>query len=221
MIYLFLTMACFIFFNFLQSKLKSIFFNPILMTILFIILILKIFDIPYEVYEVANVPITFLLGPATVSLALPLYRNWDIFKRNSLTLCIGIFVGTVTAVSSVYLFSKLFGIDNEIMLSILPKSITTPIGIEISETIGGIPSLTVALIILTGIIGNTIGPSVIKILKIKDSIAVGAAFGTSSHAIGTSKAIQMGDLEGAISGISISLAGIISSILIPIFVKLV
>lgn len=216
MIYLFLTLSTYIIFSYLQKKLKSPLLNPVLFSIIVIILIMKLFNIDYKEYKVGGNFISLLLGPATVALALPLYRNWDILKKRGIVLLAGIIVGTLTAILSVYFLGKLFGLNKEILLSLLPKSITTPIGMEVSREIGGIVSLTVSAIVLTGITGNMLGPIILKILRIKDPVAVGAAFGTASHAIGTSKALEIGEVEGAISGVCISIAGLLTAIIIPI-----
>lgn len=216
MIYLFLTLSTYIIFSFLQKKLKSPLLNPVLFSIIVIILIMKFFNIEYEEYKTGGNFISLLLGPATVALALPLYRNWKILKTRGIVLLAGIIVGTITAILSVYFLSRLFGLNKEIILSLLPKSITTPIGMEVSRKIGGIVSLTVSVIVLTGITGNMLGPLILKLLRIKDPVAVGAAFGTASHAIGTSKALEIGEVEGAISGVCISIAGLLTAILIPL-----
>lgn len=218
--YIFLTLFFFIFFTWLQKKLKQPLLNPVLLSILSIILVLKLSGISYENYYSGSKFISLFLGPATVALALPLYKNWEVLKRRGIILIIGIFVGSVVAVSSVFIMSKVFNIDGEIILSLLPKSITTPIGIEVSKKIGGIPSLTVAVIVITGVLGNIIGLPLLRLFRIKDPVAVGAAFGTSSHAIGTSKALEIGELEGAISGVSISIAGLLTSLIIPILLLL-
>lgn len=221
MIYLFITITLFVVVTLLQKKSKTPLLNPVLISVILIIIFLKLFNIDYEEYMKGGVFITLLLGPATVALALPLYRNWEVFKGRGIILLSGILVGTITAITSVYFLAKFFNLDEEVILSILPKSITTPIGMEVSKSIGGIPSLTVALIVITGITGNILGPLILKLLRIKDPVAIGAAFGTSSHAIGTSKALEMGEVEGAISGVSISIAGLLSAILIPLLLLIV
>lgn len=221
MIYLFLTLTTYLLFFYLQKRLSNPILNPVLLSITTIILVLKYFNIDYETYKVGGNFISILLGPATVALALPLYKNWNILKKRGIILFIGILVGTITAIMSVFFLCKLFSIDKEILLSLLPKSITTPIGMEVSKKIGGIPSLTVSVIVITGITGNILGPIVLKIIRVKDPVAVGAALGTASHAIGTSKALEIGEIEGAISGVCISIAGLITSILIPLLLLLV
>lgn len=218
--YIFVTLSLYIAFTWIQQKTKLPILNPVLLSIATIILILNTSGIKYEEYYSGAKFISLFLGPATVALALPLYKNWKVLKKRGLILLIGIFVGSIVAISSVWLLCKLFEIEDEIILSLLPKSITTPIGMEVSRKIGGIPSLTVAVIVITGVLGNMIGPWILRVCKIKDPVAVGAAFGTSSHAIGTSRAIELGELEGAISGVSISIAGLLTSLIIPILLLL-
>ncbi|MBN2617616.1 MAG: LrgB family protein [Spirochaetales bacterium] len=218
--YFFITISCYLFFLFIQRKTKLSILNPVLLSITAIIILLIVVGQNYDDYMYGGRLISIFLGPATVTLALPLYKNRHILKSRGITVFIGILTGSFVAILSVYFLSKLFGIDKTIMLSLLPKSITTPIGMEISEKIGGIPALTVAVIVITGITGNILGPIVLKIFKIKDSVAIGAALGTASHAIGTSKALEIGEIEGAISGLSIGIAGLITSLLIPLLLLL-
>lgn len=214
--YIFLTLTLYIFFSWLQQKTKFAILNPVLLSVAFIILILRFTGISYEEYISGGRLISIFLGPATVALALPLYKHWTILKEKGISLIAGIFVGSIVAILSVWFLSNIFKLDDKLILSLLPKSITTPIGMEVSRKIGGIPSLTVSVIVLTGIIGNIIGPTVFKLFKIKDPVAVGAALGTAAHAIGTSRALEIGEVEGAISGVSIGLAGLFTSIIIPL-----
>lgn len=216
MSYIFLTISLFTLFSWVQKRTKLAVLNPVLLSVITIIFFLKITGISYETYYSGSKFISIFLGPATVALALPLYKNWLVLKERGVILFIGILVGSIVAVSSVYILARLMKLDSEVILSLLPKSITTPIGMEVSRKIGGLPSLTVAVIVITGVLGNMIGPFVLKACRIKDPVAVGAAFGTSSHAIGTSKAIEIGELEGAISGVSISIAGLLTSLIIPL-----
>lgn len=216
MSYIFMTLSLFIVFSWLQKVTKWTLLNPVLLSIITIISILKVFGISYNDYYSGSQFISIFLGPATVALALPLYKNWVVLKERGIILVLGILVGSIVAVLSVFILSKLFGLDGDVILSLLPKSITTPIGMEVSRKIGGIPSLTVAVIVITGVLGNMIGPTVLKVFRIKDPVAVGAAFGTSSHAIGTSKALEIGQIEGAISGVSISIAGLLTSLIVPL-----
>ncbi|HAG43126.1 MAG TPA: hypothetical protein DCL31_06800, partial [Clostridium sp.] len=144
----------------------------------------------------------------------------DLFKKNALPIIIGITVGSFVGMISIIVLCKLLNIDNTIALSLIPKSITTPIGMEISKQLQGIPAITVTAIIVTGIIGAVISPLVFKIFKIKDSLSIGIGIGTSSHAVGTTKAIEIGETEGAMSGLAIGIAGLITVCLSPIILKI-
>lgn len=212
--------ACFI-----SAKTKFALFNPLLLSILFIIAFLMNFNISFEDYKIGGEFISFFLGPSTVILAVPLYKKMDLLKKHCVPILVGIFSGCLAAITSIAILNYLFKLDTSIGLSLIPKSVTTPIGVEISSQLGGIPSLTVAAITITGITGSVIGPTVLKILRIKNKIAIGAAIGTASHAVGTSKAVELGETEGAISGLSIGLAGLITVFLTPailhIFIMLV
>ncbi|GAA0182245.1 LrgB family protein [Clostridium sediminicola] len=203
----------------ISKKTKSAIFNPLLISIILVILILLKFDISLKVYNKGGSLIAFFLTPATVILAVPLYKKFAIFKANALPIIIGITIGSISGILTVTILSKLLGLSDNILMSLMPKSITTPIGIEISKQIGGVPSLTATAIIITGIFGAIIGPNICKIFKIKDKVATGIAMGTAAHAIGTSKAIEMGETEGAMSGVAIGIAGLVTVVLVPIIVS--
>lgn len=194
-------------------------FNPLLISVLIIVFILIKFNISLEDFNIGGRLISFFLGPATVVLAVPLYKQLSLVKKYLIPIILGITVGVVTAVTSVVYLCKLFKIDIKLTLSLVPKAITTPIGIEISKIIGGIPSITVSAIVITGIIGAIIAPITCKAFKITDKVAIGIAIGTSTHAIGTTKAMEMGETEGAMSGLAIGIAGFITAILAPILIK--
>jgi len=194
----------------LYRKTKLSILNPLLISIALVMAFLAKFNISLDSYNKGGDIISIFLGPATVILAVPLYKQFESLKANVVPITAGIFAGCVAAVSSVYLLARLFRLPQVLSLSLIPKSITTPIGIELSKQIGGIPPVTVAAIIITGIMGAVLGPFICKSLKITDSIAVGVALGTSSHAIGTTKAIELGEVEGAMSGLSIGVAGLIT-----------
>lgn len=204
----------------LSKKIKNPLLNPLLMSIFGIILFLEVSKIPIEYYELGGHYIKFFLAPATIVLAIPLYKQLHLLKKHLFPILFGTLIGCITALISVYFLSKLFGLDKELIISLLPKSITTPIGISISETYGGIVSLTVASIIITGITGSVISPFVTKYVRLKSDIAKGIAIGTSSHAVGTSKALEMGETIGAMSGLAIALAGTITALIMPIFYKM-
>lgn len=207
--------ACYI-----NKKIKIAILNPLLVSIIFLIAFLKLFNISVNEYNTGGQFITFLLAPATVVLAVPLYKKIKLFKANAIPIFVGISLGTVGGITSVILLCNLLGISKQISLSMIPKSITTPIGMDVSKQIGGIPSITVAAIIITGITGAVIGPTIFNIFHIKDRVAKGIALGCSSHAVGTSKAIEMGEVEGAMSSLAIGLTGLITVILAPILTKI-
>ncbi len=171
-------------------------------------------------YNTGGQFITFLLAPATVVLAVPLYKKIKLFKANAIPIFIGISLGTIGGIISVILMCHLFGISKQLSLSMIPKSITTPIGMAVSKQIGGIPSITVAAIIITGITGAVIGPTIFKIFHINDRVARGIALGCSSHAIGTSKAIELGEVEGAMGSLAIGLTGLITVIVAPMLANI-
>ncbi|MBP3929742.1 MAG: LrgB family protein [Peptostreptococcaceae bacterium] len=213
-----------LFFNigiYIKNKLKSPVLNPLLVAIVGIILFLSIFNIDYKDYKIGADSINFFLGPVTVVLAVPLYKQLDLLKKYFFEIIIGITLGVIVSFISIVTVCKLANTEEIIMNSLMAKSITTPMGISLTSTLGGIQSITVVAIILTGIFGGIISVPLFKIIKIKHPIAKGIALGTSAHALGTTKAIELGEVEGAMSGLAIGVAGIITVILIPILIKLV
>jgi len=204
----------------IQRKFRKPYLNPLLLAILFVIGILLLFHLPKESYDKGGSFILFFLGPATVVLAIPLYRQMELLKKDLVPILTGILVGSTTSVLSVIFFSKVFRVDLQVAVSMLPKSVTTAIGMEVSKQIGGIVSLSVAVIVLTGIMGAVLGPALLKLFRIKDPVAQGVAIGTASHAVGTSKAMELGETQGAMSGLSIGLAGLATVILVPLLMRL-
>jgi predicted murein hydrolase (TIGR00659 family) len=205
---------------FINKKTKKAIFNPLIIAIGLIIIILLSFNIDYEIYNKGGSIISFFLGPATVVLAVPLFKQIERLKSSGIPVLMGIIVGCTTAVVSVFFLSKLFGLTETLSMSLLPKSVTAAISMEISKQIGGIPALTVAVTVLTGITGNVIGPYVCKLFRIKDEVATGVAMGTASHAIGTAKAMELGEVQGAMSSLAISVAGLITVFLAPWLLQL-
>ncbi len=201
---------------FFSKKTRFVLFNPLLISISLIILFLKSFNISLEAYNNGGQFISFFLGPATVILAVPLYKKIDLLKANIFPILTGIITGSSIGMISIIFLCKLFDLDKVLTSSLVPKSITAPIGIEISKQLNGIPALTVAAIIITGILGSIIAPIICKIFKINNKIAFGIAIGTASHAVGTSKALEIGETEGAMSGLAIGVAGLVTVILAPI-----
>lgn len=182
---------------------------------------MKFFDISTDDYYKGAGMILFLLGPATVSLAIPLYKKWDLFKKFFVPVMTGAVVGSFVGIISVIILGKLFGMEDQLIFSLMPKSITTPFGIEISSMLGGIPAITVVSIMLTGITGNVTAPLISKIFRVKHSVAVGIGIGVSSHAVGTSKAMEIGEVEGSMSALSIVFAGLLTLVWAPLLKFLV
>ncbi|MGN1020574.1 MAG: LrgB family protein [Aristaeellaceae bacterium] len=215
-----LTLAAFALGTFLHGKIRSAWCNPLLWGSIFVILVLSALDIPYSSYRDSAGPLTYLLFPATVSLAIPLYEQWALLKKHLLAILAGIAAGVITSVCSILALAWLFRLDAASAVSLLPKSVTTAIGVDIATELGGIPALTTAVIILTGIIGNLLAAGLCGLLRLTNPIARGIAIGTSSHAIGTSKALEMGPVEGAMSSLSIAVAGILTAVLCPLLARL-
>lgn len=196
----------------LNKKTKNPLLNPILFDICFVILIMQLLDISLATYNIGGSVINMLLAPATAALAVLMYNQLEALKKNMLPVFIGTSVGALSAMTSIFMMCKLFGLDKSITLSLLPKSVTTPIAIEISNQLGGIVPITVAAAVFTGIMGMIICPIFIKLFRMKESVSVGIALGTCSHVSGTSKAVEIGELEGAMAGLSIGFAGIFTVI---------
>lgn len=189
--------------------------NPLLIAIALIICFLFAFNIDFDTYNKGGQFINMFLGPSTVVLAVPLYKQLDLLKQNAKAILTGIFVGSVIGAFSIIGISYLVGLDSSIIKSLVPKSVTTPIGISISSQLGGLVPITVLAIIVTGIMGAVFGPTVCKVCRIKDKVAVGVSIGTAAHAVGTSKALELGEIEGAMSSLSIGIAGIMTVIIAP------
>lgn len=196
--------------NLIKNKLKLALFNPLLLAIVFIIIFLSIFHIDYEVYQASAKFADFLLTPATVCLAIPLYQQLNLLRKHKTAIIVGITSGVLASHVSILCLCALFHFSHEEYVTLLPKSITTAIGIDLSAQLGGFPTITVATIIVTGIIGNMTAPFICKLFKIREPISVGLAIGTSSHAMGTAKAMEMGEIEGAMSSLSIAVSGLMT-----------
>lgn len=201
---------------FIYKKTKLPIFNPLLTATILIICFLKIFNIDFDTYNNGGQFINIFLGPATIVLAVPLYKKLNLLKENFLPIFSGILVGSLVSVLSVISIATFLGLDNSLTVSLLSKSVTTPIGIEITNYLGGSSSITVLAIVLSGIIGAIVGPTVFKVLKINNPISRGVSLGTASHAVGTSKALEIGEQEGAMSSLSIGVAGIVTVFLAPL-----
>lgn len=201
-----------------NKKFKNGFANPLLISIVFVIAVLIVFNIDYEKYRESSELLSWLLTPATVCLAIPLYEQINLLKKNYKAVAGGIIAGVFTSLISVWLFCILFQLEEGIKVSLLPKSITTAIGMGLAEELGGVDTIAAAAIIVTGIAGNVMCKGICKVFKITEPVAVGVAIGTSSHAVGTTKAFEIGQVEGAMSSLSIAVAGIITVAAIQLFV---
>ena len=201
----------------LKKKLKLGIFNPLLISIVISIGVLLIGKVDYDTYNEGAKFLSWLLTPATVCLAIPLYEQWELLKQNYKAVLLGLLAGTVTSLTTVFVLAKLFALSHEEYVTLLPKSITTAIGMGVSEELGGYVTITVAVIIITGVLGNMIGEQICKLFRITEPISKGLAFGASSHAIGTAKALEIGEVEGAMSSLAIAVSGIFTVVLASLF----
>lgn len=202
---------------YIQKKLKWAVFNPLLISALLTIGFLVFFKIDYKTYSESSKYLTYFLTPVTVCLAVPLYEQLSLLKKNMAAVIISIVVGVLVSAVSIFIMSLLFNLTYEQYVTLLPKSITTAIGIGLSDELGGMETITVAAITFTGILGNVGAQFILKLFKINNPIAKGLAIGTSSHALGTAKAIELGDVEGAMSGLSIAVAGLMTVVAASVF----
>ena len=201
----------------LKKKFKLAIFNPLLISIVLTIIMLVIADIDYDVYAQGADYLSWFLTPATVCLAIPLYEQWELLKHNVKAVMLGITAGVLASLTTVLVLSLIMHLSHEEYVTLLPKSITTAIGMGVSEELGGYVTITVAVIIVTGVIGNIFGELICKIFRITEPISKGIAFGSASHAIGTAKAMELGDVEGAMSSLSIAVSGILTVVGASIF----
>jgi predicted murein hydrolase (TIGR00659 family) len=196
------------------------FLNPVLITILALMGMLKGLHIPYERYAAGGQYISFWLGPAVVALGVPLYQHLGTIKRQGTALGISLLAGSVAGIVSAAGLAGLLGASDIIMISIAPKSATTPIAMGIVEKLNGIPSLTAAIVVITGILGAVIGPTVLRWMGVVSPTAFGLAMGAAAHGLGTSRALEEGEIQGAMSGLALCVNGIMTAILTPVLLKL-
>lgn len=205
----------------LKKKFKIGIFNPLLISMLISICVLVVGKVDYETYNEGAKYLSYLLTPATVCLAIPLYEQWELLKKNYKAVLLGLLAGVITSMTTVFVLSKICGLSHEEYVTLLPKSITTAIGMGVSQELGGYVTITVAVIIITGVIGNMIGELCCRIFRIEEPISKGLAFGSSSHAIGTAKAIELGEVEGAMSGLAIAVSGVLTVMFASLFACLI
>ncbi len=192
----------------LKKKFKCAIFNPLLISIIITIVVLVTAHVDYDVYNQGASYLSWFLTPATVCLAIPLYEQWKLLKKNIKAVLLGIIAGVLTSLGTVWVLAEIMGLSHKEYVTLLPKSITTAIGMGVSEELGGYVTITVAVIVVTGVLGNIFGELICKIFRITDPIARGLSIGSASHAIGTAKAMELGEIEGAMSSLAIAVAGI-------------
>lgn len=217
-LYVFVTLLVYQFGLFIKKKTGI---NALLVAIAIMILGLVVFDVDVTLYQSKTSHISYLLTPATICLAIPLYEQIELLKRNWKAILVGVFTGVITSLSSITIMSMFFHLNHSELVSMLPKSITTAIGMGLSEELGGLVSLTVGSIIMTGVLGAVITPIVIKVFNIKNPIAKGVGIGSAAHAIGTSKAMEIGEIEGAMSSLSIVVAGLLTVVFAPLVIMII
>lgn len=215
-----LTLGSFMLGRWLQKKTGLVIFNPILISVLICIAVLKLLGIDYEAYNQGARYVSYFLNLATISLALLLYEQFEALKKNYAAIVAGIVSGVIVSAITILLAAIICKFDHTEYVTLLPHSITTAMGMALSEQYAGYASVTVASIIITGIIGNVIAVPILKIFKVTDPVAKGIAIGTSSHALGTAKALEIGEIEGAMSGLSIAVAGLITVVVMAVFAGL-
>ena len=196
----------------IQKKTGLVLCNPLLIAIVLVSAVLLVCRIPYESYNQGGTIINMFLAPATACLAVSIYTQISLLKENWLPILVGCTAGSITSMGSIYIMCRLFRLDEAVSASLIPKSVTTPIAVSISQSLGGIQAITVVAVILTGILGSIFAPVLIKLFRVKDPVAAGLAIGACSHAVGTSKALELGETEGAMSGLAIGICGILTVI---------
>lgn len=215
MLILGVTILIYFLMNVLYFNYRKTFLLPLLTSSTAIILLLLLFKVPYETYMIGGEWVNFLLGPAVVSLAIPLYKQWELLKQNRIPILCGVFAGVIVGMISGMIFAKMLGFSEEIILTLLPKSITTPVAIQITTGLGGIPSLAPVFVMIAGFAGAILGPNLYKWIKIDTVIGRGIGLGAASHAIGTSKAMEIGEQETSMSSVAMTLSAIIGALIAP------
>lgn len=195
----------------IQKRLKTVIANPILLAVAMIIAVLLAFNIPLEDYRVGGNFVSIFIAPSTAALSINIYNQRELLKKNLLPVLGGTLVGSLTAILSVKFFSSVFGLDEKLMISLLPKSTTTAIAAPLSEAYNGVVSITILAVMIAGLVGAILGPFIFKLFR-ANAVSAGLGMGTASHALGTTKALELGEVEGAMSGLAIGLAGLFTVI---------
>lgn len=205
----------------LKKKFKLGIFNPLLVSIVISIAVLLVGKIDYSAYNNSAKYLSWLLTPATVCLAIPLYEQWEQLKKNRRAVMVGLVTGVLTSLTTVFLLAPVFGLTHAEYVTLLPMSITTAIGMGVSEELGGYVAITVPVIVITGVLGNMFGELILKVFGITEPISKGLAIGAASHGIGTAKAMELGEVEGAMSSFAIVVSGLLTVVLASVFAMLI
>ena len=212
--WMFLSIACYAIGIRIQQKTSSPLCNPLLIASVLVGAVLVGTGTAYKTYEQSGTLISFFLTPATVALAVPIFRKLDVLRANLLPILAGALVGSAVSIASVIGFSRLFGLSDVTMRSLVPKSVTTPIAVALSDMLGGLSAVTAISVVFTGIVGAILLPGFLNALGVKDPVQMGLSIGTASHAVGTSRAIELGETEGAMSGLAIGIAGLLTALIV-------
>lgn len=205
----------------LKRRFKFALFNPLLVSIVFTISLLVVSGVSYDAYNASARYLSWFLTPATVCLALPLYEKREALLKNARAVFVSLVVGALTSLLTVFALAAVMKLDHVMYVTLLPKSITTAIGMGVAEELGGHVNIAVAVIVLTGVLGNVFGVTLCRVFRITHPVAKGLAFGASSHAIGTTKAMELGEVEGAMSGLAIAVSGVITVVIAPLFCRFI
>jgi predicted murein hydrolase (TIGR00659 family) len=223
MLYLIFTLAIYFVSKQLYKIRPRVYLSPLLITPLFLIIVLMWNQIPYETYNQGGKWLSTMLQPATIAFAIPLYKYYDVLKKHAVVILVSVLSGSIVAMFSSALIAEWMHLDSTLVSSLIPRSVTTPIAMNVSQTIGGVPNITAVFVIITGLLGTVIGPLVMKLFRIENEVARGVLFGTSAHGTGTSKAFELSSLTGTISSISMILAALftlgVAPMLITVLIK--
>jgi predicted murein hydrolase (TIGR00659 family) len=213
---LILVFATFLFGVFLYKHFKFPLLQPLLVSVVLIVAYLSYSGLSYSTFYAQTHSLNFMMGPCVVALGYVLYEQVDNFKGYIASMLISVFIGSIVAIVSVVLIAKVLGADAILTASLAPKSVTLPIAVQLSKNAGGIPELTIAFLLLSGLLGGLIGPSILRMIGIKSKLAIGLSLGSASHALGTARALELGAVEGAASGLAIGIMGIATALVLPL-----
>lgn len=217
---LILVFATFLIAVYLYKRFKFLMLQPLLVSVVLIVTFLNISKLSYSTFYAQTHLLNFMMGPSVVALGYVLYEQIDKFKGHIISILISVFIGSIVAMVTVVLTAKALGADTFLLASLAPKSVTLPIAVQLSKRLGGVPELTIAFLLLSGLFGGLIGPSILRLVGIKSKLAIGLSIGSASHALGTARALELGAVEGAASGLAIGVMGLLTALILPILEKL-